>query len=1104
MKRGIFLLFLIVFGTITLLGDVVAFDPDNYESNIIIAAFSKDFVGNNDGILDYNIIDGLVVTGDQNFDILAETLQIVDLTRFISSVRYKDWNEDGVYLQNIYRIHLKNNDNIETALDMLAKNSDIIYAEYEGINRIRYTPDDPQYPQQWHLPQIECPSAWDWITGSHDVIIGIVDSGVYWTHEDLMDNIWVNEAELNSTTYGGNTMTINWETGAISGGNGYDDDGNGEVDDCLGWNHYYNNNQSYQSNPGNDHGTHVAGCAAAVGDNAVGVSGSSFTASILVSTHRGSVAGTTISNGYDGIIYCADTGADIINCSWGGPGNATTANYVVNYATDAGALVVGSAGNDTWSNDVHPSYPNDCTNAMCVAATDQADEIAYFSNWGTAIDVSAPGVNIKSTVIDGSGYASYQGTSMSSPIVSGLAALVMSAHPELCGLELKARIEMTTDNINDINPDYAGLLGTGRVNAYQAAMYDLIPNLTIEDFHFYESEGDGDGEPNPGEICNLELNIWNNWFSGGLWAQADDVTVTVSTTESEVTFLDGSETFNVPVIYQAGSHWNTDSPIMLTTPEDTNVQLIPLTVIITANPESEFPYIVTHEITATLSYFQTGWPLNLGGTTNSAAALADIDEDGQKETIFADFNGMLHVLNPDASEDAPFPLDLGGIFSAAAAIADIDGDGNLEIVAANEGGNIFAIDNTGNVIFSYATGSQIKGNPMIVDVNGDGALEIVAFTFVPNAQVYVLNHDGTDFTNFPATLSSTGILSSPAAADLDGDGNLELLASSISGSLYAISSATGNNIAGWPVDVGSNTYQGPTIANIDADDEPEVIVGISNGNLMAFNHDGSNIFIRDLGCIIKGGIVVADIDVDGNNDIILVSNSGDVYVVDNTGTDIGPFPVDVEQSVDSTPIIADMDNDGTFEIVFGDNFGYLHSYDISGSETVNFPIDLDNSLKVSPAIADLDGDGDVEIVLPNQYGYYAIDYNHPVADEDIAWATFKGNLCRTNNAYEAGTGFSDNETPSLVTNLINNYPNPFNPTTKIHFNLKEEGFTQLNIYNLKGQLVRTLKAEQMNAGTHIIEWDGKDDSGRTATTGIYFYKLQTADYSGTRKMIMMK
>ena len=199
-----------------------------------------------------------------------------------------------------------------------------------------------------------------------------------------------------------------------------------------------------------------------------------------------------------------------------------------------------------------------------------------------------------------------------------------------------------------------------------------------------------------------------------------------------------------------------------------------------------------------------------------------------------------------------------------------------------------------------------------------------------------------------------------------------------------------------------------------------------------------------------------------------------------------------------------MDGNGTFEIIFGDNFGYLHSIDVTGAETASFPINLENSLKVSPAISDLDNDGDAEIIIPNQFGYYAIDYNSPVPDENIVWGMFRANLQRTNNSFDAGTGSSDAETPALVTNIVKNYPNPFNPTTTIHFNLKEAGYTQLTIYNMKGQLVRTLAADDLEAGAHMLVWDGKDDSGRASTTGIYFYRLQTADYVGTRKMLMMK
>jgi len=124
------------------------------------------------------------------------------------------------------------------------------------------------------------------------------------------------------------------------------------------------------------------------------------------------------------------------------------------------------------------------TNAVNVAATGQNDNIASFSNYGDPIDVSAPGVDIRSTVIAGNGYDNYQGTSMSSPIVAGIAALIKSLHPDISGSDLKARLEMTCDDIDALNPGFEGWLGAGRVNSFQALMYDLIPKLMIEDFSF--------------------------------------------------------------------------------------------------------------------------------------------------------------------------------------------------------------------------------------------------------------------------------------------------------------------------------------------------------------------------------------------------------------------------------------------------------------------------------------------------------------------------------------------------------------------------------------------------------------------------------------------
>jgi len=333
----------------------------------IAVGFDNAVVQQKGGIINAEQVDGIVKTQIESFDTLAEEFRFVGLEQKYW-VKDQEWNDNGLYPMNIYKITLERNDNIEEALAALLQNKHILFAEYETIYRTRYTPNDPMFGMQWGLPQIEAHLAWDYTMGSEEVVVGIVDSGIYWIHEDLQDNIWVNQAELDAG------MTINWETGTISGGNGIDDDGNGRVDDVIGWNFYNGNNNSLQSVTDNDHGTHVAGCAGAVGDNEIGVIGAAPGIKLISSKHQGDTPTGGVYNGNAGIIYCADSGAHVINCSWGGPGGGTQSNNIINYATEQGALVVAAAGNDNVEhNDSYQDFPSDADNALSVAATDPND-----------------------------------------------------------------------------------------------------------------------------------------------------------------------------------------------------------------------------------------------------------------------------------------------------------------------------------------------------------------------------------------------------------------------------------------------------------------------------------------------------------------------------------------------------------------------------------------------------------------------------------------------------------------------------------------------------------------------------------------------------------
>jgi len=1094
MKKTLTSLVLMVL-TFTLFASVPQFDDYKYHEKIIVVAFQWDAIGNRESILEFELTDGVINTGISTFDALAGIHQFIDLEQSVDFVKDLDWNDNGIYPRCIYRVYLESNDNIESAMEALQEDPNIIFAEYEPIYRYDYEPNDPSYSNQWHHDYIQSELAWDFTTGSYEVVIGIVDSGIKWNHPDLMDNIWVNEAELNSTN-GGNPMSINWANGSISGGNGQDDDGNGKIDDCIGWNFYLNSNNSFQNYTDNDHGTHVAGCAGAVGDNFFGLVGASMTVKLISSMHSpNNTPSPYISNGNNGIYYCADSGADIINCSWGSSGGAGASNAAINYAVSHGAIVVCAAGNDNVDIGVYPHYPGNATNAICVAATGpNSDQKASFSNYGAPVDVSAPGDNIYSTIIANNGFASYGGTSMASPIVAGFAALIKSIHPDIEPMDLKLRIEETCDNIDGVNPNYIGDLGGGRINSFTACMYDLIPDLHVTDFIFLEQIGDGDGQPNPGETVNLMLAASNTEN----WLEAFGVTATLNCELPGVTIINDQITFSD--ISGGTAMWNSGQPFSFETDEDISTYAIPLTITFSANAGNPWPYEIDRELIVELTLTQAGWPVEVGGTSTSAGVIVDLEDDGTKEVIFGDQAGFLHIMLADGT-DAINPIDTGGAISAAVAIGNVNGDINEEIIVINDTGHVLAYDNTGTLIFDYDCGGQVKGCPIVADVNGDGTNEVIAYTFI-GGEVHVIDGNGTAFANFPASLSG-GVLSSGAVGDMNGDGSLEIILTTLTGALDVIETSTGAQLTGFPYALGMGSWNGPIVSNVDADNNPEIVVGTLGSDLFVINHDGTLLSETDFGSQIKTSIATADFDNSGADDIAFVTSNGNVYMVDAQGLPFANFPVDIGANVESSPLIADMDNNGTPDVIFGDNLGYLHSIDITGNETFGFPIFLGSTIKTSPAMGDTDGDGDIEILIPDQTSYILVDYKNPIGQ--LHWANFKRNPRRTGNGFDATTGTQPNDIPAFANSLGKNYPNPFNPITNISFSLAEESYVELTIYNIKGQLVKTLVSEHKNSGAHVTTWNGKDDADKNVGSGIYFYKMRAdGRYNSTRKMIMLK
>ncbi len=368
------------------------------------------------------------------------------------------------------------------------------------------------------------------------VVIGIVDSGVETAHPDLVANIWKNPGENGLDNLGRDKRT-----------NGIDDDGNGYVDDWKGWDFGgsdYNNPQGDNTpDPtasNNDHGTHVAGIAAAVGNNGTGVAGVAYRCRILpVKTAadndtRDGGSGLIIA-GYEGIAYAAYMGASVINCSWTGSGASQLEQDVISYATQQGALVVAAAGNN---NSSLPHYPASYEGVISVAATNTVDGRASFSNYGPTLDVAAPGVSIVSTLYPDT-YASWQGTSMASPMAAGVAALIKSVRKNFLPLQLGEQLRMTCDNIDGANPGFSGQLGGGRVNAFRAVTESPSSIRAVRFAIRDSSGGNNNGSAEPGEFLDVQMTLVNYLAPSG------NAVATLSTTTAGLSVVNGTASIGV-------------------------------------------------------------------------------------------------------------------------------------------------------------------------------------------------------------------------------------------------------------------------------------------------------------------------------------------------------------------------------------------------------------------------------------------------------------------------------------------------------------------------------------------------------------------------------
>jgi subtilisin family serine protease len=450
----------------------------------------------------------------------------------------------SVDLRLIYQIEVPAVASLAKIRTALLRTGAVEYVEPLYIREPLYQPNDPRADSvagsQYHLKLTQVYRAWDFTKGDTSIVIGLTDTGMRPTHEDLINQIKYNRADPV---------------------NGLDDDNDGYVDNYRGWDMANGNNDVTYNNDNALHGSHVAGALAGQADNGKGVAGMAFKCKFLpVQIFPGNTTGTFA--GYEGIVYAADHGCQVINMSWGGVGGYSRFEQdVCTYAAvNKDIVLVAAAGN---TNADLLFYPASYDHVLSVSATDASDTKASFSTYSRRVDLTAPGVTIWTTnglfqavgigPVDGDYYFD-SGTSLAAPLVSGAAALVRARFPNFTAEQVAAQLRQSADtSIYSLpaNAAYRGLLGRGRLNVLRA-MLPTHQEARVITSTFAPARPAGYA---PGEPIQLTATVRN------LLQPVAGLTVTLTSPSPYLTVVQGS--FSAGSLAMLGTSTNTSQPFQL-------------------------------------------------------------------------------------------------------------------------------------------------------------------------------------------------------------------------------------------------------------------------------------------------------------------------------------------------------------------------------------------------------------------------------------------------------------------------------------------------------------------------------------------------------------
>jgi subtilisin family serine protease len=911
---------------------------------------------------------------DETGDLVASAQEVAaaNVERHLARSRRAPLGATVPDLENLFVAELAEGSDVLEAAARFSSHPDVVYAEPNIIFRTALTPlpdlpfipDDrfltqdgahwsegawaQDFPDLYGLESLAAIEGWNLFdtdgSGSFEtgerkpgegVVVAVIDTGLDSEHPDISSNLWSNPGEVP--------------------GNGVDDDGNGFVDDVIGWDFAYGDER-----PDDDHGhgSHVSGTIAALGNNQIGVIGVAPWAKIMVLQglrDDGSGPAVDLANS---IFYAAEMGADVLSNSWGAPFRSELITDAFAYAHALGAISIAAAGNS--DTDVGIFTPANLDTVIAVAAIDHGDQRASFSNFGSGIEISAPGVEVLSLnanrgdnriargypdrVVE-TDYLSIGGTSMACPHVAGAVAVLMSRFPDDQAEEIRGRLLAGARSIAPSNPEFANLLGTGKVDLLGSLVVDPRPMIRVVE----ASAG-----LYPGRQAQLVTYLENSWLS------ARGVVATLTTANAFVTILDDTAVFgDIPI---SGSRSNSADPFVVSVAADAPFSE---RIDFELRLSDLDGYSETLGFTVEVSLFQnvlreTGLPRS--DLLPLHIAMHDYDADGAMDVHFIGFfvGDLYHNRGDGSFENATLESGTKTVgLPLKTVFADVDSDGDTDL---------FAITNSAfdSQLFSYVGGgkfSDVTGTSGVADLSGMGAIPL----------------------------------------DFDQDGWIDLLAvdfglqlkRNLGDGTFADATA-GSGLEFWRATYGINH-----VVSFDYDDDldPDVLLtdyepSPTGGNgLRLFRNNGDGTFTdatADAGLEISRSsgwsAATGDYDNDGHLDIFL-TGLGDIRQLqrnalyhnngDGTFTDVTEDAGDLRDGGVSGTFwgnaFFDYDNDGDLDLhVTNEGFQPLPTHSLyrnNGDGTFSIVTNLAFARRLAPsgasaAIGDYDDDGALDIYAP--------------------------------------------------------------------------------------------------------------------------------------------